>query len=176
MGKNQTEFKSRSEASTRKIYFKKCKDCEIEAWMSKAQDFCSAKCKGHYKYKTKKVTTGTQYHSISGNWKRYCQRLLYYGGRKRDKLTWQIILDKIKQQNFKCALTGELLTCNLEIGRNFRTNASVDRIIPGGAYTEDNIQIVCKAVNYWRSDLTINEFVDWCKKVVDRHKNNYTTP
>lgn len=167
MSKNQTDFDKRSLANTKKIYLRKCKNCEQEVLMSKNQDYCSPYCKGFYKYKTRKVTTDSQYHAISGNWKRYCSRLLYFGGRRRDKLTVDILLQKLKEQDYKCALTGVNLTCTLSKGVITKTNASVDRIIAGGPYTIDNIQIVCRAVNSWRADLTVNEFVEWCRKVVD---------
>lgn len=170
MSKNDAEFKNRSSATTNKNYLRACRNCGVEVLMAKNQHFCTAQCKGKYKYTIKKVTTESQYEKINGNWKKYCQRLLYYGGRKRDRLTWESILSKIKSQGYNCALTGTPLTCHLEKGKRVRTNASVDRIIPGGPYTPDNIQIVCRSVNSWRSDLTVQEFVDWCKKVVNHNE------
>lgn len=169
MSKNQTK---RSRASTKKLYKRPCRNCGLITVMSKSQHFCTPECKGRYKYTSKKVTTESQYEKINGNWKKYCQRLLYFGGRRRDKLTWQIIFDKIKEQNYKCALSGVDLTCYLEKGKKINTNASIDRIVAGGDYTKDNIQIVCRALNYWRADQTISEFIDWCKKVVDYNNNN----
>lgn len=129
--------------------------------------FCSEQCKGKWKYITGDKSTTNQYKEISGNWRRYVSRLMYYGGRKRDKLNRDIILNKLEEQNYKCALSGVDLTCNLEKGIRYSTNASVDRIIPGGPYTEDNIQLVCRALNSWRADVSINEYTDWCRKVVD---------
>lgn len=129
--------------------------------------FCSEKCKGKWKYITGEGSTENQYKEISGNWKRYVSRLMYYGGRKRDKLTRDIILKKLEEQNYKCALSGADLTCNLTKGFRCPTNASVDRIIPGGPYTEDNIQLVCRALNSWRADLPIDEYTEWCRKVVE---------
>lgn len=136
--------------------------------------FCSAVCKGEWKYITGVVTTATQYEKISGNWQRYLSRLLYYGGRKRDKLTREDLLRQLQKQNYRCALTGRELTCFLERGMTFSTNASVDRIVAGGAYTPDNIQLVCHAVNIWRGATPITEFVDWCRAVVNHH--DHTTP
>jgi len=91
---------------------------------------------------------------------------MYYGGRKRDKLTKELILKKLEEQNYKCALSGVQLTCKLERGVKCPTNASVDRVEAGGPYTEDNIQVVCRALNSWRADLSVEEFVDWCRLVV----------
>lgn len=138
---------------------------------SGAHKFCSTKCKGKWKYITGTHSTENQYKEISGDWSRYLSRLLYYGGRKRDKLTREDLLNQLEKQNYKCALTGIPLTCILEKGKFSRTNASVDRIIAGGSYTPDNIQIVCRAVNMWRCDTPIQEFVEWCKAVVKHYEN-----
>lgn len=165
MSKNQTEFNNRQKATTAKVYLKECPICFDLVKMAKNQKYCSVKCKGKVQYVSGKKSTENQYEKISGNWKKYCQRLLYFGGRKRDQLTWQIIFDKIKEQDFKCALTGVELTCQLEKGVSCKTNASIDRIEAGGSYTVANIQIVCRAVNSWRSNLSVDEFIDWCKKV-----------
>lgn len=167
MSKTHAEFQKRSEATKVKIYKRTCPVCGKEDLMAKNQKFCTPQCKGKVKYIDGSASTEEQYKKISGNWVRYCSRLLYYGGRKRDMLTRDIILRQLEKQNYKCALTGAELTCNLSKGTTSITNASIDRIVAGGPYTEDNIQIVCRAINSWRSNLTVKEFVNWCKKVVD---------
>lgn len=129
--------------------------------------FCSSKCKGKWPYITGSGSTKNQYDKISGNWARYISRLLYYGGRKRDKLSREIILAQLEKQNYKCALSGVDLTCRLEVGVKFPTNASIDRIEAGGPYTADNIQIVCRALNSWRADLPVEDFIEWCRLVVN---------
>jgi hypothetical protein len=147
---------------------KQCAVCEKTFTpKSGVHKFCSEVCKGKWKYITGEASTENQYKEISGDWKRYISRLMYYGGRKRDQLNRDIILKKLKEQNYKCALSGADLTCNLEKGIRFPTNVSVDRIIPGGPYTEDNIQLVCRALNSWRADLPVDEFTAWCRKVVE---------
>jgi len=151
---------------------KSCAVCGTEFTpKSEVHKFCSGLCKGKWKYITGVMNTENQYRKISGNWDRYCARLLYYGGRKRDKLNKQILLDKLKAQDYKCALSGMPLTCDLTKGVVSQTNASVDRIVAGGAYTEDNIQMVCKSLNHWRADTSVEDFVAWCRKVV-----NHNTP
>ncbi len=133
---------------------------------TKTHKYCSVKCRGAAKYTDGTVTTQTQYAQISGNWERYLSRLLYFNGRKRDLLTRDILMAQLLKQDYRCALTGRLLTCQLEKGKSFPTNASVDRVIAGGAYTANNIQLVCRAVNMWRSDLPVSDFVEWCRAVV----------
>ncbi len=132
--------------------------------------FCSTSCKGKWKYITGEVTTESQYRKISGNWSRYLSRLLYAAGRKRDNLTREILLNKLEKQNYKCALSGVQLTCVLTKGNKNWTNASVDRVEAGGSYTEDNIQLVCRGLNSWRSSIPVDEFIWWCKQVVDYSK------
>jgi len=128
--------------------------------------FCSATCKGKWKYASNTVTTESQYELISGNWTRYTSRLLYCAGRKRDGLSRADILEKLEEQDYKCALSGLPLTCELRVGVKCHTNASIDRIEAGGPYTKDNIQMVCTSLNKWRSDTSITEFVDMCRAVV----------
>ena len=132
--------------------------------------FCSGTCKGKWKYLTGTVTTESQYKDISGNWDRYLPRLMYFGGRKRDKLSREILLKKLEEQDFKCALSGLPLTCLLEKGKKHPFNVSVDRIIAGGPYTEDNIQLVCRALNSWRADTDLETFISMCKSVAEFHK------
>ena len=151
---------------------KKCDSCGTEfISKTKVHRFCSRECRGRWKYVNGEVTTASQYNQISGNWERYLSRLLYFNGRKRSLLTRDILMAQLIKQNYRCALTGVELTCMLEKGKRFATNASVDRKIAGGAYTADNIQLVCRAVNMWRSDLSVTDFVEWCRAVVAHNDN-----
>ena len=134
--------------------------------------FCSEVCKGKWQYVSGRVTTASQYLSISGNWDRYLSRLTYVGGRKREKLSKEILFSILERQDYKCALSGIPLTCYLEVGKKFNTNASIDRIEAGGPYTEDNVQLVCHALNNWRSDTPIDEFVMFCKAVAEKFSNS----
>lgn len=127
--------------------------------------FCSTPCKGKWKYITGQVTTESQYEEISGNWTRYLSRLLYAAGRKRDGLTRDDLLLLLDEQDYKCAISGIPLTCKLKKGTKFWTNASVDRIIAGGPYTVGNIQLVCRGLNSWRSDMPLDEFIEVCRQV-----------
>jgi hypothetical protein len=148
-----------------------CRNCRKEFLpKSRVHKFCSEKCKGEHKYKTGHVTTQSQYEYISGNWKRYLSRLLYVNGRKREKLTQKDLLDLIEKQNYKCAISGISLTCNLEKSVNFLFNASVDRINAGKEYTIDNIQLVCKCLNKWRADTDLSIFIEICRKVAKHNE------
>jgi len=146
-----------------------CCGKEFEA---KNRLYCSDVCKGKYKYEVGAVTTKSQYENISGNWVRYLSRLLYAAGRKRDKLSRDELLILLEKQNYKCAISGLDLTCQLEKGVRCWTNASVDRIDAGGPYTKDNIQLVCRAVNSWRSDMPLELFITVCKAVANNNQES----
>ena len=133
--------------------------------------FCSPECKGKHQYTSGRVTTKSQYETISGNWKRYCSRLLYAAGKKRSELSVEDILDLLEKQKYKCALSGLDLTCQLEKGKKFPHNVSIDRIKAGGPYTKDNIQLVCRAVNHWRADTDLTDFIEICRAVVNHQDN-----
>lgn len=144
---------------------KPCKKCgKTFKPRSGAHLYCSVEC--GFEPAKKRLTTEAQYESVSGNWNRYLSRLIYSAGRKRDELSKDILLEKLEEQDYKCALSGVPLTCFLEKGKRFWTNASVDRIEAGGSYEKDNIQLVCRGLNSWRSAIPVDEFVWWCEQVV----------
>jgi 5-methylcytosine-specific restriction endonuclease McrA len=73
------------------------------------------------------------------------------------------ILDLIKRQDYKCALSGRALTPE---------TASIDHIVPlsrGGAHSLENIWIVDVTMNAMKGTLLVEEFVAACKDVAERH-------
>lgn len=127
--------------------------------------FCSSSCKDKHKYLSGAETTETQYKKISGNWSNYFNRLIQKG--RRGILTKQDLLKKLEEQKGLCALSGIPLTCFLEQGKKFKTNASIDRLNAGGSYSPENIQLVCAALNGFRTDTSLEEFITFCCKVAD---------
>lgn len=144
---------------------KNCKVCG-KAFFPKGgyHKFCSGPCKGKWKYLSGEMTTERQYQYISGNWRRYFNRLCCRS-QGRASLVVEDLISLLEKQNGRCALTGIELTCTLEKGIKFKTNASLDRIEAGGPYIKENIQLVCSAVNCLRLDMNVQEFIWWCKKV-----------
>lgn len=126
--------------------------------------FCSDRCRGKWKYITGENSTENQYRKISGNWHRYFQRLMSFKGR-RESLTEDILIALLVSQNYRCALSGVEMTCTLQKGVRTWTNASIDRINAGGPYEPGNIQLTCHAINLFRRELPVGEFVEWCKLV-----------
>lgn len=128
--------------------------------------FCSAPCKGKWKYITGQGDTNSQYRIISGDWRKYYQRLLQAGSRKRDGLTVDTLLALHEKQGGLCALSHLPMTCTLTKGTICYTNASIDRIEAGGPYSPENVQLVCRHVNSWRGLMPLDVFVSVCRAVV----------
>lgn len=135
---------------------------------SGAHKFCGAICKDRWKYISGAVSTESQYRKISGNWHRYFQRLLTFKGR-RESLNEDVLIALLVAQNYRCALSGVELTCLLEKGKRCWTNASIDRINAGGPYEPGNVQLTCHAINLFRRELPVEEFVVWCRLVANHN-------
>jgi hypothetical protein len=68
-------------------------------------------------------------------------------------------------QGGKCALTGWDLT--MELGRGtVQTNCSIDRIDSKIGYEVGNVQLVSRAANVAKNNMTQSEFLAMCKSVV----------
>lgn len=153
-----------------KQYRKQCKQCNVEFFANApAGQYCSQSCGQKWRYANSSRSTEYQYSKASRDWRKYYQRRVSEKGRSAT-LSVKHLLDLHDMQKGKCALTGINLTCKLEKGVRCLTNASLDRIDPKGEYILENLQLVCVAVNRLRSDMSVNEFHDWCKKVVNYRK------
>lgn len=132
--------------------------------------FCSPECKGKWQYRPGGAgTTENQYKYISGNWRRYLGRTRGRLPERKFKFTVEYLLKMLEKQGRKCAISGVEMTCKLEKGKKFMTNASIDRINAGGTYDKDNIHLVCSAINSLKHDHGMEELIWWCKQVA---KNN----
>ena len=70
-----------------------------------------------------------------------------------------------KSQNGKCALTGWDMTMVLGKG-NIDTNASIDRIDSSVGYVSGNVQLICRALNVFKSDMSEDFLINMCEAVV----------
>lgn len=130
--------------------------------------FCSSICKTKKNQTEGSMSVESQYKRISGNWGRYFNRLLIHG--RKNTLTQEILLKQLEKQKGLCALSGVPLTCMLEKGKRFSTNASIDRIKAGEDYSPENIQLVCTALNSFRKDTQLDEFIWFCEQVTNYQK------
>jgi hypothetical protein len=147
-----------------------CPICSLTVVTGSTTKTCGSKeCRRIYNLKK-------NYELLHNNWPRYLNSLC----RKRKDPTKQkhfdgsFLMELLKKQDYKCAISGEPLTCIAEMNtdkskfrRVHQTNVSIDRIIAGEPYTKENVQLVCLAVNIGRSNFQINEYIDWCKKVAN---------
>jgi 5-methylcytosine-specific restriction endonuclease McrA len=75
----------------------------------------------------------------------------------------------LQEQQGKCYLTGR----NLDFSN--KGNIHFDHKIPvskGGSSTKENLGICIRQANLAKSDMTVQEFLDFCKEVLEYH--NYT--
>jgi hypothetical protein len=72
----------------------------------------------------------------------------------------------LEKQHGLCAISGVPLTFTKGQGHIY-TNASVDRIDSAKGYTKDNVQLVANQVNTMKSNLSIDQLIDWCKFVIN---------
>lgn len=78
---------------------------------------------------------------------------------KKESATGSELMKLLKQQDYRCALTGEKLTPN---------TAELDHKIPkskGGDDTAGNLQWLDKTVNKMKGSMTVDEFIAICRRV-----------
>ena len=85
------------------------------------------------------------------------------GGLSTDCFTVEHLLDLLKEQDGRCAVTGKVFTFS---GNLVGTNVSIDRIDSNKPYSAGNVRLVCAAVNYMKRRMNDNELVDWCLDIV----------
>jgi hypothetical protein len=93
-------------------------------------------------------------------------RTLLQGKPERKGLTINDLEDLLENQEGKCALTGVELTFVRGEGR-IRTNASIDRISPGGPYIKENVRLVCRIANTIKLNMEDEELFWWCNKILE---------
>lgn len=82
-------------------------------------------------------------------------------------LTGKYLWDLYLKQNRKCALSGVDIRFSPTNRRRTDGTASLDRIDSNGGYVKGNVQWTHKTVNYMKMDLSPQELLDWCQKIVD---------
>lgn len=69
-------------------------------------------------------------------------------------------------QKGRCALTGWEMTFELAKGV-VPTNCSIDRVDSSQGYVPGNVQLVCRAANVAKHDLSVSDFVQMCRAVLE---------
>jgi hypothetical protein len=91
---------------------------------------------------------------------------------RRDKIAYDIDATYLHQlldlQSGLCAISKVPLTFTKGSG-HIATNASIDRIDPKKGYTKDNVQLLAFQVNAMKSNLNIDQLMEWCRLVLNNH-------
>lgn len=80
------------------------------------------------------------------------------------------LLGVLSTQNYKCFYSNESLDFTLDVkARNspHRNFPSLDRLDPNVGYVKGNVVWCLYFINRMKNDLTMHEFVETCKKIVD---------
>lgn len=103
--------------------------------------------------------------------KNYLAHLVNHASKRKMGLNidTEYILQLWEKQQGKCALTGIVMTRTYGSGR-INTNVSIDRIDSFQPYNKGNVQLVCLAVNVMKQQMTTDELVSWCEKVIEHNK------
>jgi hypothetical protein len=97
----------------------------------------------------------------------WIRKVLYKASQRNKILNIDIdyLLEMYQNQNGKCSISGEELTFHKN---NLSTNLSIDRIDSSKGYIKGNIQLVCHYVNIMKWNKDLPEFIEWCKKIVNK--------
>jgi hypothetical protein len=77
-------------------------------------------------------------------------------------ITQQFASDLLVKQNFKCSLTGIILSTEIR-----KTTASLDRIDSLKGYTEDNVQWIHKDINMLKNKYSVEKLIEMCRLIVE---------
>lgn len=91
-------------------------------------------------------------------------------------ITEQDLENQWTKQNGKCIFTGKQLLkiFTYSYFKSNDVNASLDRIDSSKGYEVDNIQWVCKDINFAKLSLSNQDFIQMCKNIMD-YQNEKTT-
>lgn len=156
---------------------RKCCSCsniyEITNFYSKGKGKLSSNCKN-----CDKIKLALYRESRKNDPKLYCNSIvasLRYRAKTEKvpfNLTGDLLYNQLVSQDFYCYYTKEFLDFTLKLENPLAPHInfpSVDRLIPCEGYVEGNIAWALWGVNRAKNNLTVAQFIDFCKKVVKTH-------
>lgn len=96
------------------------------------------------------------------------------GAQKRNipfDITIQDVSSQFEMQNRCCYFTGLPIGFDDDGPKKRYHTASIDRLDSKKGYTIDNICLVHKTINRMKNDLTITQFVEYCRLIVSKHSS-----
>lgn len=103
--------------------------------------------------------------------KNYISTLLNHCSKRKNKeynLDIQYVLDIYEQQKGLCNISGVPMT--FEYGAK-TTNVSIDRVDNNKGYVKGNVHLVCYVANIMKNQFSIQEFIQFAKKIVIYSQN-----
>lgn len=168
-----TEFYAKYSSKNNKFepgcyWHTKCKQCEYDNKIAENWKDGLLKCTICGEYFPEEV-----FHKIGSGEKKYHHR----NGRAEKKgilfnITEEFIKSLWEKQKGLCALSKIPMTYTFDNGRTF-TNISIDQINPNAGYVEDNIQLVCMAINQMKSDMSLEELYIFSEALIKNKNKNY---
>lgn len=135
---------------------RRCARCDQTFWGERGLKYCGVKCRGS----AASAALEKRRESIEWRLAKLCSRP------GRDNLSGAYLVNLYRLQQGRCAITGAMMTWASGAG-HVSTNVSIDRIRPKGRYEPGNVRLVCHVVNLMRRDMPDEEFVGWCRAVVN---------
>lgn len=151
------------------MYSKECPDCKKEIMYKNYKTFYSAKkrnsiCRSCRTTRANKSPNRNIKKENNPAWKgigkvpgKYIKKIPNLDDRK-------FAANLLEEQNFKCALTGLLISFD-------DNTASLDRIDSKQPYITSNMQWVHKDVNIMKNGYNLDYFIKMCRLVVEQTKN-----
>jgi hypothetical protein len=76
-------------------------------------------------------------------------------------IEWNLNLEYVKSLPMICFYTGD----DLVLGQNKPNTISLDRIDSSKGYSEENVVFCCANVNRFKASISLDDFVNMCKKI-----------
>lgn len=156
----------------RKPEFLNCIECGTtlpENRNSRQMYCCNAHARAYRKANIDRYKNDGSY--VSADKRHYLGRLRNKKRGKRQGLSLEFLVQLWEQQGGRCAISGIPMT---HIGGKGRigTNASIDQIVAGKGYLEDNVQLVTCDINRIKGELTMEELYDLCRTILNFGKDD----
>jgi len=174
MGRSNPELWEKSkEKAKAKMGGKHCTTCKEQKPL---EEFTSNKSKSDGKMgycKTCNNLRNKAYRKIEGNLEVSCKRVFGYLSRRvkaknlKLNFSFEFLMELYIIQKGLCAYTNE----PLELPAGSSNTLSVDRIDSSKGYTKDNVCLTTWKVNNCKQALSLFDFVDLCKRVVENAKD-----
>lgn len=159
-----------------KLYLSPNMFCKDKGWLKKRNGFdvnckeCKKKIYEELKNKERnKNDLDKILKSRIRNMKKRSPKIYY-----SEDVTVEYLKELWNKQEGVCALSNIKMVLSAHSGKN-NLNVSVDRIDSSIGYVKGNLQLVCVAVNYMKSDMDLMEFYSFCRSISETQniKNNY---